>query len=218
MPLEDLHRRIAGVVLRGAARHGFALAGGCALIAHGVINRPTEDVDLFTNQEHGVPAAAESVEESLRAAGFQAERRDKTASLADVFPGMGEGLAEWMITDPGGRQMMLQMSYFDRGREPVSMDIGPVLDLEDVVAGKVIALASRAAERDYVDTAAAMDLGYSIGQLIGLARQLDPGLDDRDFAEVGDRLDRIDDEDFTHYLDRADVARLRERFAGWPRT
>jgi hypothetical protein len=114
--------------------------------------------------------------------------------------------------------LMLQMSYFDRDREPVTMDIGPVLDLEDVVAGKVIALASRAAERAYVDTAAAIDLGYSIGQLIGLARQLDPGLDDRDFAEVGDRLDRIDDEDFAHYLDRADVARLRERFAGWPRT
>jgi hypothetical protein len=57
---------------------------------------------------------------------------------------MGEGLAEWIVTAPCGAQMMLQLAYFDRGRDPVVMDIGPVLDLEDVVGGKVCALASRA--------------------------------------------------------------------------
>ena len=54
---------------------------------------------------------------------------------------MGEGLAEWMVTGPGGQQMLLQISYFDRSREPVTMDVGPVLDLDDVIAGKVVALA-----------------------------------------------------------------------------
>jgi hypothetical protein len=39
--------------------------------------------------------------------------------------------------------MLLQLDYFDRGRQPVVMDIGPVLDLEDAVSGKVCALASR---------------------------------------------------------------------------
>jgi hypothetical protein len=131
---------------------------------------------------------------------------------------MGEGLAEWIITAPGGRQMMLQMSYFDRGHQPVIMDIGPVLDLDDVVAAKVAALASRAAERDYADTAAALDRGYSIGQLIGLAQALDPGLTEQDFADAGRRLDRLDDEAFTRYsLGPHDVARIRERFAAWPR-
>ncbi len=132
---------------------------------------------------------------------------------------MGEGLAEWIITAPGGRQMMLQMSYFDRGQQPVIMDIGPVLDLDDVVGGKVCALASRAVERDYVDTAAALERGYTIGQLIGLARALDPGLTAEDFADAGRRLDRLDDEAFARYrLSREDVARIRERFAAWPRT
>lgn len=60
------------------------------------------------------------------------------------------------------------------------------LDLPDVIAGKVIALASRAAERDYIDTAAALGRGYSVAHLISLARELDPGLDDRDFADAGD--------------------------------
>lgn len=62
MPLGDLHRKVAAVALRAAAPHGFALAGGCALIAHGVIDRLTEDVDLFTDRERGVEAAASAVE------------------------------------------------------------------------------------------------------------------------------------------------------------
>ena len=69
---------------------------------------------------------------------------------------MGEGLAEWIVTAPGGREMMLQMAYFDRDRAPVIMEFGPVLDLEDVVGGKVCALASRVEPRDYMDTAAAL--------------------------------------------------------------
>jgi hypothetical protein len=219
MPLDELHREVAAIALHAAARHGFALAGGCALIAHGVIGRPTQDVDLFTDDEHGVLAAAGAVETSLRAAGFEAERQDKTAGLADVFEGMGEGLAEWIITAPGGRQMMLQMSYFDRGHRPVIMDIGPVLDLDDAVGGKVCALASRAVERDYMDTAAALERGYSVEQLIGLARALDPGLTAEDFADAARRLDHLDDAAFARYsLSPQDVARIRERFAAWPRT
>jgi hypothetical protein len=114
---------------------------------------------------------------------------------------------------------MLQMSYFDRGHQPVIMDIGPVLDLDDVVGGKVCALASRAVERDYVDTAAALGRGYSVEQLIGLARALDPGLTAEDFADAGSRLDHLDDEVFARYrLSPQDVAQIRERFAAWPRT
>jgi predicted nucleotidyltransferase component of viral defense system len=53
--------------------------------------------------------------------------------------------------------MVLQLAYFDRGRSPVVMDVGPVLDLEDVLGGKVCAIASRVEPRDYVDTAAALE-------------------------------------------------------------
>ena len=102
---------------------------------------------------------------SLRGAGFGTERRDETDGLADIFEGMGEGLAEWIVTGPSGEQMMLQLAYFDRTRQPVLMDIGPVLDLEDVVGGKVCALASRAEPRDYLDTGAALRR-YSVEQVI----------------------------------------------------
>src|SRR5213078_1253795 len=140
MPVSELHREVAAIALRAAVPHGFALGGGNALIAHGIIERPTQDVDVFSDIERGVEAAADAVEAALREAGLGTERRDKTGGLADIFYGMGEGLAEWIVTAPGGEQMMLQMAYFDRARRPVIMDIGPVLDLEDVIGGKVCAL------------------------------------------------------------------------------
>jgi len=219
MPVSGLHREVAAVALRAAARYGFALGGGNALIAYGVVDRATEDVDLFTDREHGVAAAADAVEAALRAAGYTAERQDKTAGLAEVFEGMGEGLAEWIITTPDGREMMLQMAYFDRGHQPVLMEFGPVLDLDDVLGGKVAALASRAVERDYIDVAAALTRGYSVAQLTGLAAALDPGLTAEDLADAGQRLDRLSDDRFARYgLTPEDVTRLRERFAAWPRT
>jgi hypothetical protein len=219
MPVGHLHREVAAVALRAAARYGFALGGGNALLAHGVTDRPTDDVDLFTDREHGVAAAAGAVEAALRAAGYAADRQDSTAGLAGAFEGMGDGLAEWIVTAPDGREMMLQMAFFDRGHQPVLMEFGPVLDLDDVLGGKVAALASRAAERDYLDVAAAIGRGYGIAQLIGLAVSLDPGLTAEDFADAGQRLDRLGDDRFARYgLAPEDVTRLREQFAAWPRS
>ena len=57
MPFTELHRQVASVALAAASRYGFALGGGNALIVHGVIDRFTQDVDLFTDDEHGVEAA-----------------------------------------------------------------------------------------------------------------------------------------------------------------
>jgi len=217
MPARELHREVAAIALRAAAPHGFALGGGNALIAHGIIDRPTLDVDVFSDVLGGVEAAADAVEDALRGAGLGTERRDKTGGLADIFYGMGEGLAEWIVTGPGGEQMMLQLAYFDRARTPVIMDVGPVLDLEDVVGGKVCALASRAEPRDYLDTAAALER-YSIEQMISFARRLDPGLTHQDFADAGQRLDQWGDGVFAPFgLSPRDVASLRERFAARPR-
>jgi hypothetical protein len=71
--------------------------------------------------------------------------------------------------------------------------------------------------RDYVDTAAALE-HYTVDQLITLAKRLDPGLEDRDFADAGRHLDQMPARLFARYVrDQQDVTRLRERFASWPR-
>lgn len=217
MPIGRLHKRVARVALEVAGRHGFALGGGNALIAHGFGSRPTEDVDLFTNREGGVRAAVPDIEAGLRKAGFTVVRRDGLDELADLIPGADDGLAEWMVTDPDGAATLLQVAQFDRARGVVGMDFGPVLDIEDVLGGKVCALAGRGEVRDYVDVAAALEQ-FTAAQLIGFARRLDAGLEDRDFAEAGRFLDHVPDDQFARYgLDAAAVRVLRKKMAAWPR-
>ena len=221
MPFQELHRKVARIALRAAAQHGFALAGGNALMADGVVDRFTEDVDLFTDDEAGVQAAAAKIEKALYSEGYTTCREDKTAGLSEIFEGMGEGLAEWTVTSPDGSQtMMLQLAYFDRTQEPVSLDgdMGPVLAIEDVIGGKAAAAASRAYPRDFLDLAAILRL-YPVHQVLEYARLIDPGLDDADFAEAGCTLDELDDLAFARYgLGTAEVAQLRAQFADWPRT
>jgi hypothetical protein len=83
--------------------------------------------------------------------------------------------------------------------------------------GKVCALASQAYERDYLDTAAALER-YTPEQLISFAARLDPGLEGEDFADAARRLDQLPDEAFIRLgVREADITALRERFAAWPR-
>lgn len=217
MPVSGFQREVAAVALRAAAPHGFVLGGGNALILHGIVDRYTADVDLVTDRDDGVRAAAGAVEEALRAAGLAAERQDLDGGLAEIFYGFDQGLAEWLITGPGGEQTILQIAHFDRNRAPLPSDVGPVLDPLDAIASKVRAFATRAEERDVIDVAAALE-HYTADQLIALARQLEPGLQDEDFADAGRRLDRLSDTVFRRYdLRPEDVARMRKRFADWPR-
>jgi Nucleotidyl transferase AbiEii toxin, Type IV TA system len=218
MPVSDFQRQVATLALSAAARHGFVLGGGNALILHGIVDRYTADVDLMTDRPEGVRAAADAVEQALRSAGLGAERQDRDTGLAEVFYGFGDGLAEWIVTGPGGQQTVLQITYFERGQAPVAMDVGPVLNPLDAIASKVRAFVTRAEERDAVDVAAALGR-YTAGQLIAMARRLEPGLADADFADAGQRLDRLSDTVFARYgLTPDDVARLRKRFADWPRS
>jgi hypothetical protein len=49
--LDGFQAEIAEVALRAIGPEGFALAGAGALVAHGVISRPTQDLDLFSPAE-----------------------------------------------------------------------------------------------------------------------------------------------------------------------
>ncbi len=60
---------------------------------------------------------------------------------------------------------------------------------------------------------------YTIPELISLARRIDPGLTDADFADAGTRLDQVPDGWFASLsLTPAQIAVLRARFTNWPRT
>lgn len=224
MAFEDLHRHIARIALKAVGRkYEVALAGGNALMVHDIVSRHTEDVDLFVRRAELVPAAASEIEAALQAAGYATARIDAagTGSLDDLWPGMGEELAEWEVTAPDGEHtVQLQAAYFETLADPVTVpDLGPVLALDDLAGWKTVALANRMMARDYVDIAALLKK-YTVDQLIALALERDPGLQDADFADAGRHLDRMRDSRLTPLLSGLggeDVTWLRRQFAPWPR-
>lgn len=208
---------IARLALAVARDHGFVLAGGHALIAHGIVSRPTEDVDLFTDQPDGVHDAAGLVVDALRAAGLDVREIARSVDLDELFDGFDHELIEFEVTR-AGQTARLQLVRFERGHQPVDMGVGPVLHIDDVVATKVAALATRAEARDLIDVAG-MLARYTRPELLALARHVEPSLTDDEFADAMRRLDRLDDTVFEdlYGLSAAQIAEVRRRFADWPR-
>jgi len=47
--LEGFHLRVSQIILKAIEPYGFALGGGYALQVHGVIDRPTKDIDSYVS-------------------------------------------------------------------------------------------------------------------------------------------------------------------------
>lgn len=62
--LDPYQADVARIALAASSDVGFALAGGNALVAHGVLHRLTQDVDLFSP----VPGAAGRIVDDVSAA------------------------------------------------------------------------------------------------------------------------------------------------------
>ncbi|MFC8617963.1 nucleotidyl transferase AbiEii/AbiGii toxin family protein [Micromonospora purpureochromogenes] len=214
--LHEFYREVARVALTAAGPHRFVLGGGVAWAAHGLVTRPTEDVDLFADVEGAAAAAAAEVRTALERAGFEVADADPDSDLGGLFDGFDRDMKDFVVTR-GPRRIRLSLARLDRYRSPVVMDFGPVMDVRDLVANKTAALVNRREVRDYIDVSAALD-HYPVAELLALARQVDPALDDDDVREAGRYLDRVPDQRFTRYgLDAARIAEVRRRLAAWPR-
>ncbi|HEX8628298.1 MAG TPA: nucleotidyl transferase AbiEii/AbiGii toxin family protein [Catenuloplanes sp.] len=210
----DFHRDIARVALGVARQHGFVLGGGVAWAVKGLVSRPTEDIDLFTDTDGAAASAAHLVRDALLAAGFEVD--DEADDLGQLFPGFDADQREFTVAR-GEQAVRLSLCRLDRHRSPTVMDVGPVMHLDDLVATKVAALVNRREVRDYIDVAAALDR-YTVAQMLDLARRHDPALEPDDIADAGRYLDRLDDHRFAYYGLSSDRVRdLRRRLAGWPR-
>jgi hypothetical protein len=207
---------VARVALLAAARHGFVLGGGQALMALGIVDRPTQDVDLFTAVEDAVPVAAAAVRAALEAAGYQVTPLADQPELGGLFEGFDLAYVEWRV-GRGAQFTELTLAHLPQGHRPVTLDIGPVMHEEDLLASKVAAAAARAEPRDFIDIAAATSR-YSLDALIALGRRYDPGLTEADLVAAGRELDRMTDDWFAPYgLDAVAVAQVRSRLKEWPR-
>lgn len=209
MSVDPYQADVARVALIAAADAGFALAGGNALVAHGLVDRPTQDIDLFSPEPGAPGAVAEQVRQALETAGYR--------TMVTRRPEDSRGEYAQLTVSRGDQAVLLDLARDWRQLPPVHLAIGPVLHVDDAVGSKVTAMVGRSLPRDFIDVAAALDR-YSREELLSLAFMRDPGLRVIDFIHAAAALDGIPAEAFTAYgLDRESVIGLRARFADWPR-
>lgn len=215
--MDELHQRLITIGLRAAAEHGFALAGGYAVQAYRVVERLSDDVDLFTSWDRRgeVAAATEQVVAAYREAGLVATIDDQSESFVRL-------LVTDPLTNPEADQEQatkVELVADIRLHPPVDMAVGPVLHLDDVAGGKVSALFARAAARDYIDVASLLRGGhYTREELLDLAAERDGGFDRAVFAQMLAGISRYKDADFLRYgIDRATLDEVRAEIADWHR-
>jgi hypothetical protein len=152
-----LHEQIARTAF-GLPRAGqVALAGGGAMLAHDLVDRPTQDLDLFTPDPAEVAPLADAPAAALRAEGAQV-RVDRR----------GPEFTRLTVTVGDGRAVVVEVAQDARMRDAVQLSFGRVLHPDEVAADKTLALFGRAAARDLVDVAALAER-YTLPQLCELA-------------------------------------------------
>jgi len=203
--VEPFHERLARLALAVAERYGFALAGGYAMEAHGLVHRASEDVDLFTDAAGGPGKVAGKVIEAYQQDGLTVD----VDRLTDDF-------VRLVVSDDAiGHASNVELCRDWRAFPPVRLEMGAVLSLEDAVASKVLALFGRAFARDFIDVDAAA-ARIDRQKLLDLAAEHDPGFDRSFFTEQLRELDHIPDEELAAYgLGPAEITGLRMRFADW---
>ena len=201
-----VQREVARIALAGV--DSFALAGSGAIREHGLIERPTEDVDLFTTSQDvtAFSAAVDQVTNQLRGSGYQVEQTRQAPQFARLHVATGDGL-----------QLDVDLGVDWRQDDPVTLDLGPVLSLADAVGNKVSALYSRGEPRDYLDVDAIRASGrFRDGQLLTAAAERDAGFDVPMFAQQLDAARRITPADVDRYDVTADqLEAVKTRCVQW---
>lgn len=204
---EEMQRDIARIALQDAAGTGFALAGSGAIREHGLTQRPTADVDLFTVMlaQDKFSSAIDGMQERLETAGYDVEILRQSESFARMV----------VSKDDLATEMDLGIDW--RSREPVTLEIGPVLAIEDAVANKVAALYSRGEARDFLDVDSIRENGrYTDRQLMDMAANSDPGFDATMFAERLQLADRIQPFEVAGYgVNSSDLDGVKTRSREW---
>lgn len=179
---------------------GFVLAGGAGLVAVGLSDRPTEDVDLFSATA-SIHRAADALEEAVERSGCSIERIEasETFRRALLTTGQGDQLLIDIARDAGPLGLA------------ISTDVGPTYPPAELAARKVLALFDRAALRDFVDVAN-MSTQFDREELLRLATVIDEGFDRAIFTEMLEALGRFTDAEICQWTDPVAV---RAFFRDW---
>lgn len=160
--LTALQRRIIRLVGDLPEAEGFALAGGAALIAREVVDRPTRDLDFFATETEAVHRLQSALLEAARSDGLDVD-------VIESYPGFTR-----LTVSDGRDRCEVDLAYDARIRSPERTPYGLVLQLDELAADKVLALFGRAEARDFIDVAALLP-HYGWDRLCRLAVEKDAG-------------------------------------------
>lgn len=206
--MDSAQHDVARLALAAVADFGFVLAGGNAISAHGIGNRPSEDIDLFTNRAdpERFDDAVRAVVNALQSGMWSTETVTSAVCFAQI------------VATRSGQSVAVDLGVDYRARPPATMSVGPVLALEDAAANKVATLYSRAYPRDYMDIDSLLTSGkFTLERLLELGDSIEASpLDRRMLAAQFTAAADVPDREFARYGMSTDAAAaLRDRFAKW---
>ncbi|SOD85093.1 nucleotidyl transferase AbiEii/AbiGii toxin family protein [Streptomyces sp. Ag109_G2-15] len=206
MNIPEPHGRLLADVVFVGSPYVLVLAGGYALQAHGLLERPHANLDFATESVEVMDRIAGAVGAALEARGRQ------------VRVGAGTVLtAQLTVTDPPtGEPCALALHKEAFWQPPQLTEYGPTLSLEDAVGTKIRALYDRGAAVDLIDAQAAATR-FSLPDLEELGRR--HAHDPFDLPTLQSRLTGTDwyaDADFVRYgLSEPQVNDLRAWAQRW---
>jgi hypothetical protein len=176
-PLTSLQIEIARIFFDLDASRGYLVAGGAALLAVDLIDRPTEDLDLFASSP--ITSVTEAKEELV---GTLYERGYEVSIIQD-----GSTFCRMVVATEEGA-VLVDLAIDSPPSSPPTMTmLGPTLAPEELATRKLLALFGRAEARDFADVfvlaqrfdkeamlrgASAMDAGFDPGVLGQMMRTL----------------------------------------------
>lgn len=125
--LTPFQREVAAAFFSLPQSRGFLLAGGAALVALGVVDRPTRDLDLFTTVDVGVAHAATAFTAEAGALGWQVEVVRESGTFTRL------------VVARGGERLLVDLAVdLAPTRPPVVSDAGPVFDTVELGAPQAV--------------------------------------------------------------------------------
>lgn len=200
--LTELQRQVLEVFFALPESDGFVLAGGAALVASGLTERPTQDVDLFgSDVATGIAAAADALEAACADRGWTTERIRDTATFRRL-----------VVRSPGDELLVdLAVDSPPLGA-PTITAVGPTYPPQELAARKLLALFDRAEARDFVDVHT-LSQRFDLEELLGLAGDLDEGFTPALLAQMLASHRRFTDDELVAL--GGDPSRLRAWIDEW---
>lgn len=180
---------------------GYLLAGGAALAASALTNRPTQDLDFFASAPIGeVEAARDALVRAAEHRGWQITLVHDSRSFCRLIVHGEEELLVDLAVDSSPTA------------EPTLTSVGPTLAPPELAGRKLLALFGRAEARDFADVYVLVQR-FGKDVLLAQAGLIDAGFNEGVLGQMMSTLGRFADDEVP--VDAGAIDEVRRFFARW---